>query len=163
MVINLVNRELRLEEFINHEGKYLFKIEKLEELAHTMNGDAKFKLHFKGVEVGKKEPIYLYNEMFNFSDIGVKFIGKFVNSINAPLSSDSDLWIGRYVIATIKQDGTYEKDSKTYDNFKCVGWEYSAHNDKLTPIPEAKQDENNDTAINTEVPIIDLDNDEIPF
>lgn len=153
MVINTRGVELTPPaDYIQKEGKFTLRIEKLIEDGFTTEGHAKFKLVFQGVEVGTKEPIYSHSEMFNVGQSSLWRIKQLEVALKAPECYDINDFIGRYVIADIKP--RVHKD-KTYYGVKT--WEYSPHNDKLSPIPEAKQDTDNGD------PIVDINEDEVPF
>lgn len=143
-------------DYIQKEGKFIVRIEKLVEDGFTQDGQAKFKLFFQGVEVGTKEPIYSHYEMFNVGETSLWRIKQLEVALKAPECYDINDFIGRYVIANIKSRSYPKKDGSgngiAYD---AKSWEYSMHNDKLPPIPEAKQNEDNGT--------IDISDDEIPF
>ena len=160
MIISTVGIELNESVFVNKEGKFLFKIEKFEEDGFTNAGDAKFKLHFKGIEVGTKEPIYLHNEQFNIGQSSLWRIKQVEVALKAPEIYDINNFVGRYIIANIKQENFTKKDGTPGIGYKVKSWEYSKHNDSLPPIPEAKQDENNGTDV---AKIDDINEDEIPF
>lgn len=153
MVINTRGVELTPPaDYIQKEGKFTLRIEKLIEDGFTTEGHAKFKLVFQGVEVGTKEPIYSHSEMFNVGQSSLWRIKQLEVALKAPECYDINDFIGRYVVADIKPRVHKEK---TYYSVKT--WEYSPHNDKLSPIPEAKQDVDNGD------PIVDINEDEVPF
>ena len=153
MVINTRGVELTPPaDYIQKEGKFTLRIEKLIEDGFTTDGHAKFKLVFQGVEVGTKEPIYSHSEMFNVGQSSLWRIKQLEVALKAPECYDINDFIGRYVIADIKPRVHKEK---TYYGVKT--WEYSPHNDKLPPIPEAKQDADNGD------PIVEINEDEVPF
>ena len=153
MIINTKGIELNPPaEYIAKEGKFILRIEKLVEDGFTQDGQAKFKLFFQGVEVGTKEPIYSHSEMFNVGQTSLWRIKQLEVALKAPECYDINDFIGRYVVADIKPRVHKEK---TY--YGAKSWEYSTHNDKLPPIPEAKPNEDDGT------PIIDISDDEIPF
>lgn len=167
MIINTKGVELNENVFVNKEGKFLFRIEKFEEDGFTNAGDAKFKLHFKGVEVGTKEPVYLHNEQFNVGKSSLWRIKQVEVALKAPEIYDINDFVKRYVIANIKQENFTKKDGAPGIGYKVKSWEYSELNDKMLPIPEAKQNEDN--GINgsvkqkSKIPEVDIDEDEIPF
>ena len=167
MIISTVGIELNENVYVNKEGKFLFRIEKFEEDGFTNAGDAKFKLHFKGVEVGTKEPTFMHSETFNIGQSSLWRIKQLEVALNAPEIYDINDFVKRYVIANIKQE-TYKKNDGTAGiSHKVKSWEYSTLNDKMPPIPEAKQNEDN--GINesvkqkSKIPEIDINDDEIPF
>ena len=167
MIISTVGIELNENVFVNKEGKFLFRIEKFEEDGFTNAGDAKFKLHFKGVEVGTKEPTFVHSETFNIGQSSLWRIKQLEVALNAPEIYDINDFVKRYVVANIKQENFTKKDGTPGIGYKVKSWEYSKHNDSLSPIPEAKQDEDNgiDESIKQKSKIheIDIDEDEIPF
>lgn len=160
MVISTVGIEANNTQYIDKVGKFLFKIEKFLDDGFTNAGDQRFKLMFKGVENGTKEPIYTHSEQFNIGQKSLWRIKQVEVALKAPETYEVEDFVGRYVIANIgiKKEFTDERYK-----FEVKSWEYSSHNDKLTPIPEAKQNANNDTAINNEIPTIIMDDDSIPF
>lgn len=160
MIISTKGVELNENVYVNKEGKFLFKIEKFEEDGFTNNGDARFKLHFKGVEAGTKEPIYLHSEQFNIGQTSLWRIKQVEVALKAPEIYDINNFVGRYIIANIKQENFTKKDGTPGIGYKVKSWEYSKHNDSLPPIPEAKSDENN--GINESVQAEDVE-DTIPF
>ena len=167
MIISTVGIELNENVFVNKEGKFLFRIEKFEEDGFTNGGDARFKLHFKGVEVGTKEPVYLHNEQFNIGQFSLWRIKQVEVALKAPEVYNINDFVGRYIIANIIQENYTKKDGTYGIAHKVKSWEYSRLNDKMPPIPEAKQDEDNgvNESINpsSKIPEIDIDEDEIPF
>ena len=167
MIISTVGVELNENIFLNKVGKFLFKIEKFEEDGFTNGGDARFKLHFKGVEVGTKEPVYLHSEQFNIGQKSLWKIKQLEVALKSPEIYDVNSWVGRYVIANVKQESYAKNDGTQGVSYKASSWEYSSHNDKLPPIAEAKQDESNDftepSKPTNKVPEVDMDEDEIPF
>ena len=167
MIINTKGVELNESVFVNKEGKFLFRIEKFEEDGFTNAGDAKFKLHFKGVEVGTKEPVYLHNEQFNIGQTSLWRIKQVEVALKAPEIYDINDFVGRYIIANIKQETYKKNDGSIGISHKVKSWDYSTLNDKMPPIPEAKQDENNgdneSIKPSSKIPEIDIDEDEIPF
>ena len=158
MIINTKGVELNENVFVDKEGKFLFRIDKFEEDGFTNSGDARFKLFFKGVEVGTKEPIYLHSEQFNIGQKSLWKIKQLEVAVKAPEIYDINDFVGRYVIATIKKENYTKSDGSVGASYKVKTWEYSTANDKMTPIPEAKQDSSNDTTSNDEV-----SSDTIPF
>ena len=167
MIISTVGIELNENVYVNKEGKFLFRIEKFEEDGFTNAGDAKFKLHFKGVEVGTKEPVYLHNEQFNIGQTSLWRIKQVEVALKAPEIYDINDFVGRYIIANIKQETYKKNDGSIGISYKVKSWDYSTLNDKMPPIPEAKQDENNgineSIKSSSKIPEIDIDEDEIPF
>lgn len=161
MIINTKGVELNENVFLNKIGKFLFRIEKFEEDGFTNAGDARFKLHFKGVEVGTKEPVYLHNEQFNIGQSSLWRIKQLEVALKAPEIYDINDFVKRYVIANIKQENFTKKDGTPGIGYKVKSWEYSDLNDKMLPIPEAKQDEDN--GINGTAQTEDIDDSEIPF
>ena len=161
MIIDTRNVELNENVYVNKDGKFLFKIEKFEEDGFTNAGDARFKLHFKGVEAGTKEPIFIHSEQFNIGQTSLWRIKQVEVALKAPEIYDINDFVKRYVVANIKQENFTKKDGTSGVSYKVKSWEYSKHNDALPPIPEAKQDENNgiDGTVQTE----DIDDSEIPF
>ena len=163
MIINTKNVELNENVYINKEGKFLFKIEKFEEDGFTNSGDIRFKLMFKGVEVGTKEPVYVHSETFNIGQSSLWRIKQLEVAIKAPEVYDINDFIGRFVNANIKSESYTKKDGTNGTGYKVKSWEYSAFNDKMPPIPEAKSDESNGIVKPSETPTIDINEDEIPF
>lgn len=163
MIISTVGIELNENVYVNKEGKFLFRIEKFEEDGFTSAGDAKFKLHFKGVEVGSKEPIYIHSETFNIGQSLLWRIKQLEVALKAPEIYDINDFVKRYVIANIKQETYKKNDGSIGTSYKVKSWEYSSFNDKLDPIPEAKQNENNGTNGNSKAPEIEINDEDIPF
>lgn len=161
MIISTVGIELNENVYVNKEGKFLFRIEKFEEDGFTNAGDARFKLHFKGVEVGAKEPVYLHNEQFNIGQSSLFRIKQVEVALKAPEVYDINNFVGRYIIANIKQENFTKKDGTPGIRYKVKRWEYSTLNDKMLPIPEAKQDEDN--GINESVKVEEVTDEECPF
>lgn len=161
MIISTVGIELNENVYVNKEGKFLFRIEKFEEDGFTNAGDAKFKLHFKGVEVGTKEPVYLHNEQFNIGQTSLWRIKQVEVALKAPEIYDINDFVGRYIIANIKQETYKKNDGSIGTLYKVKSWDYSTLNDKMPPIPEAKQDENN--GINESAKIEEVTDEECPF
>lgn len=163
MIINTKNVELNENVYINKEGKFLFKIEKFEEDGFTNSGDIRFKLMFKGVEVGTKEPVYIHSETFNVGQSSLWRIKQLEVAIKAPEVYDINDFIGRFVIANIKSESYTKKDGTNGTVYKVKSWEYSTFNDKMPPIPEAQSNESDGAAVVTQTPVIEINEDEIPF
>ena len=161
MIISTVGIELNENVYVNKEGKFLFRIEKFEEDGFTNAGDAKFKLHFKGVEVGTKEPVYIHSETFNIGQSSLWRIKQLEVALKAPEIYDINDFVKRYVIANIKQETYKKNDGSIGTSYKVKSWEYSDLNDKMLPIPEAKPNENNGT--NESLQADDISEDQIPF
>ena len=163
MIINTKGVELNENVYVNKDGKFLFRIEKFEEDGFTNAGDAKFKLHFKGVEVGSKEPTYIHSETFNIGQSSLWRIKQLEVALKAPEIYDINDFVKRYVIANIKQETYKKNDGSVGTSYKVKSWEYSSFNDKLDPIPEAKPNENNGTNGNSKTPEIEINDEDIPF
>lgn len=161
MIINTKGVELNENVYVNKDGKFLFRIEKFEEDGFTNAGDAKFKLHFKGVEVGSKEPTYIHSETFNIGQSSLWRIKQLEVALKAPEIYDINDFVKRYVIANIKQETYKKNDGSVGTSYKVKSWEYSSFNDKLDPIPEAKPNENNGTNESSQAE--DISEDQIPF
>jgi hypothetical protein len=162
-IINTKGVELTENLYIDKEGKFLFKIEKFEEDGFSNSGDTRFKLFFKGVEVGTKEPIYSYSEQFLATGKALFKIKQVEVALKAPECYDINDFIGRYIIANIKKETYTKQDGSQGVSYKVKSWEYSQHNDKLAPIPEAKEEINNIVPIVANIPESDIDLSEIPF
>lgn len=161
MIINTKGVELNENIYVNKDGKFLFKIEKFEEDGFTNNGDARFKLHFKGVEAGTKEPIYSHNEQLNIGQSSLWRIKQVEVALKAPEIYDINNFVGRYIVANIKSESYTKKDGTVGTAYKVKSWEYSSFNDKLPPIPEAIPNEDN--GIVGSVQVEDISEDECPF
>ena len=161
MIISTVGIELNENVYVNKEGKFLFRIEKFEEDGFTNAGDAKFKLHFKGVEVGTKEPVYIHSETFNIGQSSLWRIKQLEVALKAPEIYDINDFVKRYAIANIKQETYKKNDGSTGTLYKVKSWEYSTLNNKMPPIPEAKQDENNGANVSAKVE--EVTDEECPF
>jgi hypothetical protein len=158
IVVNTKGVELNEAKFIDKEGKFLFKIEKIEEDGVTQEGALKFKMSYKGVEVGKKEPVYMHSETFNLQQNSLWRIKQLEVALKAPEIYDLDSFVGRYVIADVKAR-SYVKDGASKTAYNVKEWEYSTLNDKMPPIAEAVENTNDVDA----APVIEIDQDEIPF
>ena len=162
MIINTKGIELNENVYVNKEGKFLFRIEKFEEDGFTNAGDARFKLHFKGVEAGTKEPIFMHSEQFNIGQTSLWRIKQVEVALKAPEVYDINDFVGRYIIANIKSESYTKKDGTAGTAYKVKSWEYSTFNDKMLPIPEAKSDENNGVNESMQVEVM-IDDDICPF
>lgn len=173
MIINTRGIELNENVYVNKEGKFLFKIEKFEEDGFTNNGDARFKLHFKGGEIienkVQSDITYTHSEQFNIGQSSLWRIKQVEVALKAPEVYDINDFVGRYIIANIKSESYTKKDGTAGTAYKVKSWEYSDVNDKrkLPPIPEAITNEDNGVIESIEqtskIPEIDIDEDEIPF
>lgn len=161
MIINTKGVELSENNFLNKEGNFLFRIEKFEEDGFTNNGDHRFKLHFKGIEVGIKEPVYIHSEQFNIGAKSLWRIKQLEVALKAPEIYDINNFIGRYVIAASKKEEYTKNDGTAGVVYRIKSWTYSELNDKMTPIPEAI--ENKDVSDSKSEPTIEIDDDKIPF
>ena len=166
MIIDTSKDEMLENNWLDKEGRFTFKIEKFEEDGFVQNGDdagaVKFKLIFKGKEAGN-DKLYSHSEMFNIGQKSLWRIKELEIALKAPDVYDIEDFIGRYVIANVVSRN-YQKNNGTQGTaFNVKSWEYSKLNDALPPIPKAEQNANNDTAQSSEIPTIDIDEDEIPF
>lgn len=161
MVINTKGVELKEpSEWLNKEGKFTFKIEKIIEDGFTSDGFAKFKIEFKAVELGTKEPVYSHTEMFNVAQNSLWRIKQLEIALKAPECYDLNDFIGRYVIGEVKMRTFDKRDGTKGTSYQIKAWEYSAHNDKLPPIKEANLNDAPNVVVSNE---IDIDDSEIPF
>ena len=160
--VNLKGVEINEAKWINKVGNFLLKIEKIEEDGMTQEGAIKFKVHFKGMEVGDKDNIYLHTERFNLQQNSLWRIKLLATALKAPESYDFDDIVGRYVLVTIKARNYTKNDGTQGTAYEVDTWAYSKQNDKLPPIPEDKSDENNGGVESVEEEIEILD-DVIPF
>jgi len=160
MIINTKGIEVSEAVFLNKTGAFLFKIEKFEEDGYTNAGDAKFKLHFKGVEKGTKEPMFLHQEMFSIGEKSLWKIKLLENGLHAPEIYDINDFIGRWVIGNVIEDKYTKKDGTAGIAYKVNQWSYSTLNDKMPPIPEATQEQSSSDGIPVEIEIEESD---IPF
>lgn len=158
MIINTKGVELSEAKYLDKEGEFLFKLEKWEEDGFTQEGAAKFKIFFKGVEVGKKEPVYLHSEMFNLQQNSLWRIKQLEVALKAPEVYEVDDLMARYVVVTIKSREYTKNNGETGTAYNVTSWTYSSLNDKLPPIKEAIEN-NND--VGTEA--VEISEDEIPF
>ena len=158
MIIN--TSKVELPNRIEKAGQYIFKIEKFEEDGFTQNGDPKFKFEFKGVQSGTQEPMYTHTEMFNIGENSLWRIKELEIALKAPSIYEVQDFVGRYVNVVI-EPRTYVKNGQTKTAYGVKSWSYNKKNDTLTPIPEAKQDANDDTA--ESIPTIEIDDSVIPF
>lgn len=161
-IINTKGVELSENLYIDKEGKFLFKIEKFEEDGFSNSGDPRFKLMFKGVEVGTKEPVYSHSKQFFAAGKALFKIKQVEVALKAPECYDINDFIGRYIIANIKKETYIKQDGSQGTSYKVKSWEYSQHNDKLDAIPEAKEEINTVVPV-PQVPEVDIDLSEIPF
>jgi hypothetical protein len=148
--------------YINKTGNFLLKIEKIEEDGMTQEGAVKFKVHFKGMEVGNKDIIYLHTERFNLQQNSLWRIKQLEIAMKAPESYDMDDFIGRYVLVTIKARNYNKNDGTQGTAYEVSTWAYAKQNDKLPPIPEDESDTNDGGAELVEEAIEILDS-ECPF
>jgi hypothetical protein len=158
MILNTKGIELTQNTYINKEGKFLLKIENFAEDGFTNTGDLRFKLTFKGVEVGTKEPVFSHSEQFSVGASSLWKIKQLEVAIKAPEIYDINDFIGRYVIANIKTETYTKKDGTSAVSYRAKAWEYSQFNDKLPPIPEAKEVENVSDGV-----CVDITDEESPF
>ena len=156
MVINTKGVEVSENIYVNKAGKFLFKIEKWEIDGMDSGGNDAFKIFFKGVEANTKEPMYLHSERFTTGQNALWKVKQLEIALKSPEVYELDSWIGRYVFANIVQENYTRKDGSSAISHKVKSWEYSTANDKLAPIPEARENSNDG-------PVIDIDEDEIPF
>lgn len=157
MIINTKGIEVSENVYLNKEGKFLLQITKFEMDGTTSAGDPRFKFTFKGVEVGTKEPVYLHSEQFSAGANALWRVKQLEVAIKAPEVYDLNDFVGRYVISNVKQDTFTKKDGTVGTSYKVKSWEYSSFNDKLPPIPEAKEDKNDSVSVDVD------DSAEIPF
>ena len=159
LTISTVGVELHDSSYINKEGKFWFKLEKWELDGFTQAGDEKFKIHFKGVEAGTKEPIYTHTEMFNIGQRSLWRIKQLEVALKSPEIFDIDDWMGRYIIANVNAEQYQKDDGSTKTAYKVKSWDYCSQNDKLPPIPQKEQNQDSGSQVN----IDEVNDDEIPF
>lgn len=159
MTIDTRGIEINELQFINQVGKYLLKITKWEKDGFDANGNDRFKIFFEGVVAGTKEPKYLHSERFSVAQNMLWKIKQLEVALQSPEVYHLDSWVGRWVIANVAEETYTKNDGSQGKSYKVKSWEYSKINDKLDPIPEAKQDKNNDT----NVAEVDVSDDECPF
>lgn len=145
------------------EGKYLFKIIDWGDKGFTRDGDSMFVINFQGIEIGKKDIKYSHNELYNLGALSLIHLKKLEVALKSPEVYNLDDWKDRFVIANIEKNGKREYNGKLYDRFGVTSWEYSDYNNKLAPIPEAKEEDNNTTPVAKSEPVVEISDDDIPF
>lgn len=145
------------------EGKYLFKIVGWEEKGFSKDGDAMFVINLQGIEIGKKDIKYSHNELYNIGALSLIHLKKLEVALKSPEVYNLDDWKDRFVIANIEKNGKREYNGKLYDRFSVASWEYSDYNNKLAPIPEAKEEDNDAIPVAKSEPVIEISDDDIPF
>ncbi len=163
MIVDTRGIEVNETTYINKVGTFLFRIEKFEETGYTQNGDAKFDLHFKGVEQGTKAPVYMHREMFSVGEKSLWKIKLLERGLNAPEVYDINDFVGRYVLATIISESYTKKDGTTGTGYKVNQWGYSSLNDSKDAIPTASVEQNTSIAQPMEVVVEEVDESSIPF
>lgn len=158
IIINTVGVELKApSDYIKQEGRYLLKIKEIKPDGFESGAD-KFKVIMEGVLEGTKEPLLTHIENFSTVPNMLWKIKVLEIALQAPEVYDIDDFIGRYVIANIKSE-TYTKktDGTQAVAYKVKSWEYSKFNDKLAPIPQAKEIQNASAVVDVE------SDEEMPF
>ena len=153
MIINTTGMTANEVNIINKNGDYLLKLIKIEPAEY-----GKLKLHFEGAEIveGKVQSDIVSMIEFCDTDKQIFKIVRLRDAFKSPELFNLDDWLNRYVVARVEMQ---EYNGKTSPNFKKL--QYSSHNDKLPPIPEAKQEQSvgNDMAN----PSVEITEDSIPF
>lgn len=144
MIVNLTNVQadapnewLRPEK--NADGsfkkiKYTLKVTSIEADGYDDQGDERYKMTFKTAD-GK-----MTSDSFTVCEAGKTTwkLKRITVAMKAPDRLNLSDLIGRYVVATI---GGYTSKANGKDYAQIESFEYSPHNDKLAPIPEAKTKE----------------------
>ena len=110
--------------------KYTLKLISIEADGYDSEGEERYKMNFKTAD-GK-----MISDGFNVSP-SAKLTWKLKRiaiAMKAPDKLNLQYLIDRYIVATV--GGYTTKTGKDYAQIE--NFEYSAHNDKLGPIPEAK-------------------------
>ena len=156
MIINTTGVVADEKNIISEAGNYILKLGKIEE-----DGYEKWKLHFEGKKVlegGKlSEDSYSMMEFISLAQNVLFKVARLRDALKSPEVFDLNDWMNRYVVAVVEMN-TY--NDKTNPQFKKLS--YSAFNDNMPPIPEAKSEQNVD-ANRQPQPTIGLDSDSIPF
>lgn len=159
MVINTKGVEINDTQYIKKDGIFLLKIEEFVEDGYSNEGNPKFKLLFKGMEIidnKMQSTTYAHTEFYSTDAKMLWKIKQLELGLKAPEIYDINNFIGRYAIAIVKME---EYNGKT--NARVKEWQYSPQNDKMPPIPEATQEQSS-SDVQSE-PEIDISEDEIPF
>lgn len=131
MVINTKGVELTPPmDWIKEAGEYTLKITEWKQDGYTPSGADKFKIFFKA-STGA-----MHSEMFSTAENMLWKIKRLEVALKAPEMYELDSLVGRYVIATV---GMRAHNGSQYAEVK--DWTYATQNDKLDPIPEAKDEE----------------------
>lgn len=183
MVINLKGVDLEANEtlYIKKESKFLFKIVKVEttgvgvdyptnESGTDVIECPQVKIHFEAKEIIETKSgtdKYTHAERFLTTPKAIFVLGKLVGSMHQDITTVPDTpdlhdLVGRYFTAETRQN----KNDDRYYNIAFWSYKYSAFNDKL-PLLQAKEyvekNASEEVSIETQIPEIDIDLDEIPF
>lgn len=109
--------------------KFTLKVESIAQ-EWNKNGDECAKFVFKTSD-GKT-----YSETFPFNKDLLWKLKRFTIAMQAPSNLDLNDLVNRYVLVTLTGRLYNGKDYN-----ELVAWEYAPQNDKLAPIPEAKDEE----------------------
>lgn len=169
MIVNTQGIELNNNTYITEAGQYAFKIEKFEENGVSSYNSPAFKLHFIGNKIivgqdGKPalgDEEFIHTERYTLDENVLWKIKILEVALDAPEIYDINDFVGRYVVADV---GLREHNGKMYSDIKK--WKPSKRNDALPPIPKAEENQNNSNSQYPQpdsVPVIDIDESEIPF
>lgn len=146
-------------DYITTEGKYLFKIEKVEMDGYSNAGNEFVKVTFdcKRIEVvdGKaalSSESYKHQEKYCADENLIWKVAVLRDALKAPEAFDFEKLMGYYVIADVYMR---EYNGKQYANIRTLS--YSKSNEALPPIPEAVEEQQQSYA-----PVDDT-TDEMPF
>jgi len=164
MIRNVKGVELNQTEYIKEAGTYRLKVEKVEIDGYDNQGDEVPKLTFSCLKIIKKDGkpaldesiVYTHSESYSGNE-NILWKSKVLqDAMKAPEVFDFNDLVGRFVMAEI---GMREHNGKEYSQVKKMF--YSKANDSLGAIKEptiqAPQQQS------YEVPVIDIDESEIPF
>ena len=121
------------------------------------------KLTFEGKKIlpdGKlSDELYSMLDWLQTSENLIWKVARLRDAIKSPEVFDLNDWMGRYVVATVEMNTYNEKTNPQFKNLS-----YSSFNDKMPPIPSAKEESNQSASqpVQSENPSEDI-SEEIPF
>lgn len=167
MIRNVKGVELNQTEYIKEAGLYRFKVEKVGFDGYDNNGDEVPELTFSCVKVIKVDGkpaldtvVYTHKEKYSGNENLLWKSKVLQDAMKAPEIFDFNDLVGRFVMVEVSMR---EHNDKMYAQANKMS--YSKANDVLGAIPEPtiQQETTNESYAQTEAPIVDIDEDEIPF
>ena len=178
--ISFVGKERKEQtNFITEGGLYRHKIVKHEIDGYTQEGNEKHKYTFESNKIIKdadgkaalSKELYSISSTYNVDEKQEWVFMNLVDAIGVQTAFDPADLVGRYVMCDVDMKAGRQDPSKFFANMNAYGYRYSKANDGMPPVKELvveaqQQTQSYETPAQqmpTNPPVIDIDEDEIPF